>query len=208
MTDGDVIILVNNIFGKIHDARTISELESIHREHPSKFKYDENKYPPLKFEFSEEEIKSIKNIFEDGNINLQQFLKYPIAKLLYALIWKQGDLAKLKPIVEGMIEEQEMQNKEAAIFRQFGKHLVNRAEPIVDQHVLRAYAIFKNQGDILKVSSFRKQEKFDLDMIDSYKTWFEKNKLLEEGSGTYLDHVLFGLGKTIKTSKVKAGVDV
>ena len=199
MTDGDVIILVNNIFSKIHDARTISELESIPKEIPSKFKYDENKYPPLKIEFSEQEIKSIKNIFEDSNINLQESLNGPIAKLLYALIWKQGDLVKLKPIAEGMNIELDLQKKEAAIFRQFGRHLVNRDEPIVDQHVLRAYAIFKYQGDILKVNSIRKQEKFDLDIIKSYKEWFETNKKLSlEGFGTYLDHILFGLGKTIK----------
>ena len=208
MTDGDVIILVNNIFSKIHDSRTISELESIPKEHPSKFKYDENKYPPLKFEFSEEEIKSIKNIFEDSNINLQQFLKDPIAKLLYALIWKQGDLAKLKPIVEGMIEEQELQKKEAAIFRQFGRHLKNRDEPIVDQHVLRAYGVFKNRGDIFKVSSIRKQEKFQFEMIKCYRDWFKKNKLSEAGSGTVQDHILFGLGKTIKASKTKADFNV
>lgn len=203
MTNKEAIELVTSTFERVKNARTNSELQEIQQDLSIKFKFDEQKYPPLQFILTKEDVAEINEAVinqETGDSNIQSFLKDPISKLLYALVWKQGDLLKLKTLVAGINGGNDLSQKQGAIFRQFGRHLVDRNEPIVDQHVLRAFAVFQNSGDETKVYSFRKKEQFDVNLIKSYKEWFQQMKLNEEGSCTILDHILFGLGKTIKTS--------
>jgi hypothetical protein len=54
------------------------------------------------------------------------------------MAWKNNDLKKLKHIIEGIKDENEYK-KTGIVFYQFGKHLRNIGEPIIDQHVLRAF---------------------------------------------------------------------
>lgn len=206
MTDDKAIQLVKSTFEKIKKAQSKSDLQDIHQD--SSFTFDEKKYPPLKFILSKEDVAEINQAVnpENDHFDIQPFLKDPISKLLYALVWKQGDLLKLKTLLAGVNGRDDLSQKQGAVFRQFGKHLVDRNEPIVDQHVLRAFAIFQNSGDESKVSSIRKKEQFEVDVINSYRKWFQENKLSEEGSSKILDHILFGLGKTIKTSSTKKNV--
>lgn len=202
MSDREAIKLVEKTILKIKAAKNNKELEKIPGELSFRFSYDERKYPPLTFEFSNKEIKSIETIFSKDQgvaIDIQPLLKDPITKLLYALVWKQGDLIKLNAIADGLTGTEPESNR-PVIFHQFGKHLANREEPIVDQHVLRAFAVSTVIGDISKVAEIRKKNNFDFDLINSYKEWFKKTKLSEHNSGTILDHIMFGLGKTIKSS--------
>lgn len=204
MRDSEAMQLVNSTFERIKNAHTNSDLQEIQKDPVIRFNFDEQKYPPLHFILSNQDVAQINSAVtnpESDHFDIQLLLKDPISKLLYALVWKQGDLPKLKTLLAGVNGENDLSQKQGAVFRQFGRHLVDRNEPIVDQHVLRAFAIFQNSGDETKVSSIRKKEQFEVDLINSYRKWFQENKLSEEGSSNILDHILFGLGKTIKTSK-------
>jgi hypothetical protein len=65
----------------------------------------------------------------------------PLTKLLYAVLWKNGDLAKVKHVVKGILDKRD-ESDNSIIFYQFGRHLSEKkSEPIVDQHVLRAFGI-------------------------------------------------------------------
>ena len=206
MNDDEAILLVKNTFEKIHNATNNYELEIIPTELEFQFKYDEKKYTPLTIHFSHEDIEYLNhNLPRPENIafDIQPLLNDPISKLLYALAWKQGDIPKSGSILAGINNADIPRFNQGAIFRQFGRHLANKNEPIVDQHVLRAFEIFRTLDDLDEVIALRKREQFHVKVIKSYTGWFKKTKWAKQGSGNILDHVLFGLGKTIKTSSKK-----
>jgi hypothetical protein len=80
-------------------------------------------------------------------------------KLLYALAWKNGDLRKVKHIVAGILSSEDDAANKAIVFNQFGIYLSGkRNEPIIDQHVLRAFAIFKYRENPTEIERFRKMD--------------------------------------------------
>ena len=194
MTDPEAMHMVKSTFERIKKAQSKSHLQKIQQDPLIKFKFDEQKYPPLQFVLSNEDVEVINQAVnpENGHFDIQPLLNDPISKLLYALVWKQGDLLKLKTLLAGINGVNDLSQKQGAVFRQFGRHLVDRNEPIVDQHVLRAFAIFQNSDDESKVSSIRKKKQFEVDLINLYRKWFQENKLSEEGSSKILDHILVG----------------
>jgi hypothetical protein len=117
---------------------------------------------------------------------------------------------KIKHILEGVKNhgESEITDKEdGLVFYQFGKYLSDKSsiEPIVDQHVIRAFKVYKsedNQVDFfrrLQILKGRKNQNYILE----YKKW-----LLQESNSSdlknhedyiyHIDQILFALGKTIK----------
>ena len=75
----------------------------------------------------------------------------PLEKLLYAIVWKNGDLLKLRHVIHGIVDSDVgRKGKNGVVFYQFGKHLSKLGKPIIDQHVLRAFAVYDaivNAGD-------------------------------------------------------------
>ena len=80
----------------------------------------------------------------------------PVIKLLYSQIWKNGGVPKLEHIARGAAAgDPATVTRQGAVFHQFGVHLADRSrQPIVDQHVIRAYAVFcalgNDDSDIVK----------------------------------------------------------
>ena len=90
--------------------------------------------------------------FKEENWNLVFTIKY---KLLYSIIWKNGDLLKVKHIIQGILEseienvdnndKEFVEKQDSLVFYQFGKYLTKKNnEPIIDQHVVRAFAVSRN----------------------------------------------------------------
>lgn len=146
-------------------------------------------YPALHFSISEEEVKSME---DDGwltrmkgeerpgaySLNVKKFKEASsVEKLLLALIWKNGDLAKIHHIVLGIKGEPAENGR--LVFHAFGSHLANPTEnPIIDQHVIRAYQLlkyFKNQrNDPSELDKIRKKNTFtagDKALVDEYMAW-------------------------------------
>jgi polyhydroxyalkanoate synthesis regulator phasin len=209
----------DEIFRLIKKAKTIIDLEAI----PDKLKIErKNKmdiksYPEIKFSISEKEIQSlIQDKILDENLNfsenLSEKITNPLTKLLYATAWKNGDLKKIKHIIKGVKEakNESYDQDDALVFFQFGKHLTKiEGQPIIDQHVIRAFGIYKctenaSIENLRKLSTLNKRHKTQ---INNYIKWLRSDELTEEiklqkNYSYHIDKLLFATGKTIKSGKI------
>lgn len=216
MENNEAKELVNDIFIRIENAKTINDLtitsDFLKIQIPKKYFINDSLYPPFDFEISKEEIETIalKDDFT-FNDNITSQLETPLEKLFYAVAWKQGDLMKYKHIIKGIKEGQNdnaLQNQ-ALTFYQFGKYLNDRkTQPIIDQHVIRAFK-FRNYDelDTNEISKIRKLYELtpkNKEDILNYKIWIRKLSVnfSEELREAYLfkvDRILMALGKAIKS---------
>ena len=124
---------VNEIIRAIVDAQNRDDWNSIKKLIDSKFHKDPVKYKSISGLFTHEDIAQLPLTIE------QKDLKTPTEKLLYAALWKNGDLLKITHIIRG-IQGDDTAESSAMTFYYFGKFLANPAKsPIIDQHVIRAY---------------------------------------------------------------------
>ncbi len=191
----------NSIFARIENSNTETDLKRIAAEYD--LNLIENKYPRLEIEISADEILELKEsnvltVDVHNNLTINQKCLDPIAKLLYALVWKQGDLQKLKPIIEG-IEEVENPNKDkknALVFYCYGNHLGNPKEfPIIDQHVIRAFNLFKDSSNC---DSVRESDKVSPIDRQDFLNWHIQFVNKSSDFLYYLDRLLFEIGRTVK----------
>lgn len=183
---------------RINNATTSEEIEQLRTEGEKQYgEFNMEKYPPLNFIITKDELLSIDDKWEiDDETD-------PRIKLLYACIWKQGDLLKLRSIKSGIMGE--INNKKTgAVFHQFGKHLANpQGEPIIDQNVLRAFAQIYYFNEPAKAKSWLTKAtltKTDSILINAYRNWVGEKKL--DTQGMYqLDKLMFCFGAGIKEKR-------
>jgi len=186
---------IKEFFKKLDKVEKKEEIEELFNKLNIEPKYqkDKKKYPDLKFNINTDEIKELKDkgYITNNNLNVSLSEKNltTLEKLLYALIWKNGELSRIKPIVSGICGEETSTGK---VFNQFGKHLCNNEELIIDQHVLRAYIYYK-EGNIIKKIGDKVFNKYSND----YKTWINKRKIFKENKNL-MDDYLFAIGKKLK----------
>lgn len=214
MNDQQVKDLIQQTFDKIESAETIKEIDDILTD-PQIYKnrMDENTYPKLQFKIDEKEIEDLikGKLLNQNNSISKEVSGTPmntLTKLLYALSWKRGDLKKLKHIIDGITSTESTKQKTGLVFYQFGKYLTQGSnEPIIDQHVLRAFGIHQAIRENNSIDSLRRQslitDKHE-DLIKDYKVWLSKLKPELKMNGDYMHHVdkvLFATGKTVKSKK-------
>lgn len=215
MNDQQVKNLIQWTFDKIESAETIKEIDDILND-PKIYenRMNEDSYPKLKFKIDKKEIEDLKSrriLNQNNSISneVSGTSMDTLTKLLYAVSWKNGDLKKIKHIVDGVTSKEAINRKTGLVFYQFGKYLTKEPnEPIIDQHVLRAFAIYKaikeNQGidSSRKISLITEKQ---VGLINDYKTWLKselQGGLVKESDYTYhIDKVLFAVGKTVKPKK-------
>ncbi len=191
----------DSIFARIKNSKTEKDLKIIAAEYD--LNLIEHKYPRLGLKISAEEIILLKeskvlSTDIDNNLTINQNYLNPIAKLLYALVWKQGDLQKLKKIIQGIeeVENPKLDKPEGLVFYCFGNHLANPNNyPIIDQHVIRALNLYNDNS---KCDSLRKSDKVSLVERDNYLKWFREFKNVDSNFLYLLDRILFEIGRTVK----------
>lgn len=218
MTDYEAKEFVDFYFKKIKESTNIKELE---KEEP-KFSIDKKNrielsiYPKIEFNIQISEIDKLKkekyvndkNEFSDI---ISSKLTDPIAKLLYAMAWKNGDLKKINSIIKGIIDSENKKNipQTSLVFHQFGKHLANKSNPIIDQHVIRAFILYK-ETQSEKIKNIREIDTLKYnnhnEKIIEYIKWLNSDEInsdlkKQKDYKYYIDKLLFGVGKTIKISK-------
>lgn len=220
--------LTKRIFKLISDAKTIETLKEIENDSAiCSYKMDINSYPQIGFAITKEEINSLINESKITKDNDYKFTKNitsndfksklsPLEKLLLAVLWKNGDLQKVKYIVKGIVEFKDDKSDEkqenALVFYQFGKFLTKTGQPIIDQHVIRAFTMFEsNENDkekIIKIQKRKEINKSDKETIKAYKKWvkeFSTNNLFRDQEYIYhIDRILFALGKAIRFKDKKS----
>jgi hypothetical protein len=189
---------IKEFFIKLDKVEKKKEIEELFKELNIERKFQKNKdeYPSLEFNITKDEIEILKGegfITNDNNLNVSLSKKHDLStleKLLFAVIWKNGDLPKIKHIISGIYGEESA----GKVFNQFGRHLCNKNELIIDQHVLRAYIYYKENNIIEKVDKI-----FD-EYSNEYKKWINNNEIFKENKDL-MDDILFAIGRKIKTRK-------
>lgn len=219
MTDLEVKKITNQVFDLIKKSKTTEDIDKIldTLNIPIKNRMKSDAYPQIKFKLEKSEIDTlINNDLIDKNTltfhkNITEKLTDPLTKLLYSTLWKNGDLKKIKHIIKGItkVNDNSNEQEEALVFYQFGKYLTKTpGQPIIDQHVIRAYAVYKSNDDndietLRKLETLKKAHKT---LINDYINWLQSdelnNELKAKADYTYfIDKVLFATGKTIKFVK-------
>jgi|694.fasta_scaffold35052_7 hypothetical protein len=193
---------VAKLFDDVIQAKSFNKLIEI--ESSAQFTDKERKqnfpgrrYPQLKFSITADDIKSLKGakfLEEDGSLSLncanENILKTPLEKLLFSVLWKNGDLGKEKHITDGIIGNRDnvrVTDEKGLVFYYFGKHLNQKINPIIDQHVIRAFMLYKvimlykngneeNCEEILSKKTVSAKDKEICEEILSKKTVSAKDK--------------------------------
>jgi hypothetical protein len=168
-------------------------------------------FPQITFDLSRADVQGMQNagvLTKEGVFapNWLDHVHDPVARLLYAIAWKNGDLPKIKHIVQGVLADDDEAPSQAFVFHQFGRHLADKAQPIVDQHVLRAFGIHQST-DEETWTSLRKMKTITeahAHLIAEYRLWLQSDALqallrAAPGYAWHVDQVLFALGKTVKS---------
>jgi hypothetical protein len=204
---------VTAIFSKIEAAKSIEELKAIQnlKEYPylKEFDIDERKYPRLDISLTIEEVKSLKKeglLESNGSISLnlaKNNALSPLEKLLFSILWKNTDLGKEKHIIEGVIGRDD--KKDSLVFYYFGRYLANKSNPIIDQHVIRAWLFLQASKDksqnFEKILSKKNVASIDKVACEKYIDWQNRHKLKKTEPiefTYYTDRLLFALGKYLK----------
>ena len=141
----------------------------------------------------------------DGQIEVSKIsAAAPLTKLLYALSWKQGDINKINHVIRGILnsDNEDKEGSSGPVLFQFGRHLAQpHAEPIIDQHVIRAYSVWKANSaieaeDAQRIAILRTEHSA---VVRGYRLWFQgivskKNRL----RGDVIDDLVFAVGNSIK----------
>jgi len=182
---------LNDVFSKIEALN----LDDIYLELPE---FDFDKYPRIKFNFLKEDIESLSKL-EDYQTHVSTALE----KLFYSYLWKIGKIPSIHSLRDGL-NGKDFGNT-GLVMNQFGKHLADSKIPIIDQHVLRAFKMFKDQN-VEKHSNSGSLTGKDKNFILKYNKWIseildkvEKPEDREEVMYK-IDKILFRLGKGLKKS--------
>ncbi len=214
---------IDNAFKELEKITSIDELKQfVEKSIELKNRMNDDVYPALNFSITKADIDALvaSGILNEDHTfskNMNEKLTDPLTKLLYATAWKNGDLPKIKHIIKGVLKEKDELNEEkAVVFHQFGRYLTKTpGQPIIDQHVIRAFGIFKPQSkgdgkewDVAEMRRLSVVDKRHNGIIAAYKEWLSSDGLSKElrqcENYTYhVDRLLFALGKTVKSQKSK-----
>lgn len=219
MNNAQALTLVDRVFADILRARSVAELSAIVSEHPGLHvnRLDRKDYPELRLSINSDEIATLMAeglLTDSGEFHprISDRALSPLEKLLYSIAWKNGDLSKVTHIVEGVRgvhAETVRKNGPGQVFHQFGRHLADKREPIIDQHVLRGFLLWRaDRNDEKKMDAIRRITLLNNQVsgINEYKRWLKTERFDPQlkASADYLMHIdstLFALGKTIKLGK-------
>jgi hypothetical protein len=198
-----------------HELESITNLEKLNQfidrnKLGDRIKNFYEKYPSFDFSLTKSDIDQLKKsevITADHKLNPKNFSKDPLTKLLAAVLWKNGDIHKVQHLIDGITGREGDRTPYSLVFKQYGASLADHQQPIVDQHVLRAYELYKLQEfSEAAVAKLRKKELYksaDKKVLDSYRTWFQDRikQIPPQEQPEFrekLDKILFLLGKEVK----------
>ena len=211
--------LVGNLMDHINRSSTVTDLLAKVADMANWHGIEKNmpgeKFPRLRLRITPEEIGELhamgvltddlklSPILASGKLSSDQPLS-ALEKLMYAVLWKNGDLGKEHHLASGVYGEGHAQ-KTGTVFYEFGGYLSGRNSFIMDQHTLRCFAVAASEGDA--ITQARQLETID-GKNDQHGSWMEAYvafyKQLEAKGKDYLyvvDKLFFGAGKFIKINR-------
>lgn len=170
-----------------------------------------NKFPRIAFNITKDDLEEISESIE--NFSFTKDLAKgkglsTLEKIMYAVLWKNGDLGKESHIIRGILEKDDPESK-AFVFYYFGKHLNSKTSPIIDQHVLRAF-MMRSKADIESFRALRAKSIFKKEVASDYMGW---HKTLCSGFKGDLnnfvyevDRILFAVGRLLKVTNGRKSI--
>jgi len=178
-----------------------------------------SKFPRLRLAISKDEVDYLvkeKIISEDmqfskslasGNHPNGQEMTV-IEKILYAMLWKNGDIGKEQHLLSGVMQSRLQNKNDSVVFYEFGSYLSGNKSYIVDQHTLRCIAVIESSDEneiaySRKLSIIKKSNKMHIKWLEAYDKFVE-NIRLKVSDDCYsefmyhVDRILFSAGKIIK----------
>jgi hypothetical protein len=212
MTTLEVYNKTKSLFAELEKCENLESLQGFlqasNLEQEVKAFYE--KYPAFDFTLTPNDINALRNagvITEINTLNPDKFPKDSLSKLLAAVLWKNGDIKKVQHLIDGIVGAQDDRSEYSLVFKQYGASLASSAEPIVDQHVLRAFEIYCLETYLeAAVEKSRNKSLFktkDRPLLNKYRAWFTQllsTVPLSERSryGEVIDKVIFIHGKAVK----------
>lgn len=210
-----MIKLIDEVYDKIK-TKTYTIPEDIIEYRISKKKYPKELIHYLRNMNDEDKIsfknKCLHNTKNDKLKVEKEHLNSSVSKLLYLMVWKQGDLDKFDQIVEGLNSEQELtvaysKKKKFYVFFQFGRHIMYN-EPIADQHSIRSFAALI-QFKKIEIEAFQNRRIQFKDIKNSLLTNLHKELIVEyvkwvqsitiqRDEIDQIDDLMYSLGKYLK----------
>lgn len=202
---------MKELFDKISTAKSVTELDLLikcNSQVRTIVDGFENKYPRLAFKILPTEISKLRTdgaITGDHKISLEHEHFSTLEKLLIAVLWKNGQITRVQSVLDGIVGTKTSDTEYGVIFRQFGRSLADHTEPIVDQHVLRAFCAY---GDVSLIKGRKKiprgaaMKVSDQELIDAYRAWAKTivQSVSSEESSEFmykLDKALFAMGQML-----------
>ncbi|MFJ3057785.1 hypothetical protein [Herbaspirillum sp. NPDC087042] len=170
---------------------------------PKNFNMSVDEYPRLQMNFTQAELETLTDYAKLNAAELLAKVSTPLERLIIAVVWKNGDLQKVRHIAEGLgygLGRSVVMDKNTPgpVFRQFGQHLAAPAQqPIADQHTLRAYRIHRD--DCADDKAHLKDISTGSE-IASYVAWVQKisGDQLSQDRLYGFDQSMFALGRATK----------
>lgn len=213
LSNQEVCNLVSKIFQDISAATTLGALDSLVKDTDlKKWRMSDRKYPEITFNITGQEIEQLREsgrLDENGRLQIASERTSTLEKLLYALVWKNGDFGKEHHIIRGIESSSSSEAVSAGesgiVFYHFGRYLADRDNPIIDQHVIRSFRLYrldKAEDDWdSNVSRLRSKKDVDEETIRDYEEWLASlpaTLRAHAGYRFHVDKVLFALGRAVK----------
>jgi hypothetical protein len=170
--------------------------------------YEQSFLQNAKYLFHVNEFPEIENLkiykIDDNSLwekGMPKFIKNPttnehnLINLLYAVIWKNNDIGKVKQLFENI---NNINQNDSFVFRYFGHFLQQEGyqQPIIDQHVLRAFALWRIEGFSLE-QKFLKFDDMNRMIVKKYRTWFMTLNVNSYNLNRNIDKIFFSIGRLI-----------
>src|SRR5690606_37595224 len=137
--------------------------------------------PEFPFNISNIELNNIKKqLNKDLTFKEDIEITDPLAKLFYAVAWKNDILKRIRHIIEGINDAHSNQDnenkKDAWVLYNYRKYLAKPEEhPIIDQHVIRAFLVWNAKTeDITKFRKLNDSSQIKKEYVDNYKNWLNE----------------------------------
>lgn len=210
---------IGSLLERLGELTSLAELAGYTEKYiPGKYHKNQLKYPRIPFQISAEEIQKLKAagwINKDTNELIpEQFAEADaMTRLLFSIVWKQGDLLKVARIVDGIVDKKASRKSDRITFLEFGRFLRNpQQEVIVDQHVFRAYRVisfYEAEKRLPDPDEQRKMAKKDAikesdrELVEDFRQWVGETSTFQylrtEPDWRFaVDDFLFAFGKMVK----------
>lgn len=212
-------VLVGDLMSLINCASSVADLLAKLADMPNWPGIEKNmpgeKFPRLRMQITPKEISELhamgvltdelklSPILASGKFNSDKPLS-ALEKLMYAVLWKNGDLGKEHHVAAGVYDRGHTQ-KTGTVFYEFGGYLSGRNSFIMDQHTLRSFAVVASEGDAItqarKLKTIVGRNDQHSDWMKAYVAFYKQIEAKGKGYLYVVDKLFFGAGKLIKINR-------